>query len=421
MSSQSRDLYNQLEKNKLFSKRIVFGLKRIKLVLKKLNHPEKKLKKVIQIIGSDGKFSVLTSLKYFIEANGQTVAAHTSPSLKSIKERFWLGKRYISYSEIKKSIKTIEKLKVPLTIYEALTVIFFLNASKRNNDFVIQEAGALWAKDSNNVIDNPLAQCIVNINKQHLNFVKKKTLSEIVRQKVGFLSQNTKIYIGKQKISTLKKIKNYLKKNPSRKIFFKEWKLLKNNNNYFYADKKNKIKIRTQNIYSLALLNNLCMAIKIALDLGIKKKIIEKTIPKIKITGRVQYIKRGNLKRILYKNEKLLIDGCHSEKSSQNLFNYLKTIKEPAYGIWGMQKNKMPEKFIKSFKGIFKKIVTITIPTHSNSLKASELKKISLKNKYQTEIALNIKDAIKKCSSKEKKTIVIFGSLYLIGDVLNQN
>ena len=39
------------------------------------------------------------------------------------------------------------------------------------------------------------------------------------------------------------------------------------------------------------------MAIKIALDLGIKKQVIEKTIPKIEIVGRVQYIKKGKFKK----------------------------------------------------------------------------------------------------------------------------
>ena len=56
------------------------------------------------------------------------------------------------------------------------------------------------------------------------------------------------------------------------------------------------------------------------------------------------------------KKEELLIDGCHSKKSAENLYNYLKTLKKPIYGIWGMQKNKVPEEFIKSFKKIFKKI-----------------------------------------------------------------
>ena len=66
-----------------------------------------------------------------------------------------------------------------------------------------------------------------------------------------------------------------------------------------------------------------------------------------------------------YKNEKLLIDGCHSETSGRNLANYLKTLKIPIYGIWAMTKNKNPDRFIKQFKGIFRKIITIPIKNES--------------------------------------------------------
>ena len=172
--SQSINLYNQLAKNKLFSKSVNFDLKRIKLVLKKFNHPEKKLKNVINIIGSDGKYSLLTSLKFFIEANKQKTSAYISPSLKNIRERFWMGDDFLSYSEIKKTIKLIEKQRIHLTIFEVLTVIFILNAAKKYNKYNLIEAGALFAKDSTNVFDFPWAQVIVNINKQHLNFLKKK-------------------------------------------------------------------------------------------------------------------------------------------------------------------------------------------------------------------------------------------------------
>ena len=73
--SRSNALYSQLVKNNQFGKSINFGLKRIKLILKKLDNPEKKLKNVINIIGSDGKYSLLTSLKYFIEASGKRTSA----------------------------------------------------------------------------------------------------------------------------------------------------------------------------------------------------------------------------------------------------------------------------------------------------------------------------------------------------------
>ena len=419
--SKSINLYNQLANHKLFNKTINFDLKRIKSALIKLNSPEKKLSKVIQIIGSDGKFSVLTALRFFIEGNNQTVSTHVSPSLKDIRERFWMGKDYLTYSEIKNTIKIIEKLKIPLTVYEVLTLIFIINASQRNNDYCIQEAGALWRLDSNNVVDFPLKQIIVNINKQHLNFLKRKTLDEIIKQKVGFLSQFSDIHVGKQKPHVMKKIKKLLKKNNSRIKYPNSWKLIKVKNNFFYKDRKTKIKLNTKYIYSKGLLENLCLAINIALDLKIHKKVIIKILPKIKYTGRIDYINKGKLTKKLYINEKILIDGCHSETSAKNLANYLKTLKVPIYGIWAMTKNKDPDKFIKQFKGIFRKIITVPIENESAALSNKLLLKIAKKNNYNSETSKSFEEALKKIASRERKIICVFGSLYLCGNILNKN
>ena len=419
--SQSINLYNQLAKNKLFSKSVNFDLKRIKLILQKLNHPEKKLKNVINIIGSDGKYSLLTSLKYFIEANNQKSSAYISPSLKNIRERFWMGDNFLSYQEIKKSIKIIKKQKINLTIFEVLTVIFMINAAKKNNDYNLIEAGALFAKDSTNLFDFPKIQAVVNINKQHLNFLKKKTINEVIYQKVGFLSNFTNIYIGKQKPLVLKKIKQILKKNHSVVEYSNNWKLIKSNNKFYYKDKKRKIRLNTKYIHSKGLLENLCFAIKIALDLKIKEDILEKTIPKIKFEARIDYITKGRLTKKINKDEKILIDGCHSQTSAKNLANYLKTLKVPIYGIWAMTKNKDPNRFINQFKGIFKKIITIPIENESASLSNKLLFKIAKQNNYNVEISKNFMEALKKVTSKEKKIICVFGSLYLCGNVLNKN
>ena len=83
-------------------------------------------------------------------------------------------------------------------------------------------------------------------------------------------------------------------------------------NDYFYIDKFNKIKIQSNNIQSKGLLENLCQAIQIALNLNVNKNLIQKTIPKIKFEARVQILKEGKIKKKLYKNEKILVDGCHS-------------------------------------------------------------------------------------------------------------
>ena len=419
--SQSISLYKQLANHKLFNKTINFDLKRIKLVLKKLGHPERKLNNVINFLGSSGKYTTLYSVKSFIEANNQTTSAYISPSLKDIKERFWMGDRFLTHQEIKQSIKLIAKLKVPLTIFEVLTVVYIVNASKQNVDYHLVEAGALFAKDSTNVFDFPLAQVIVNINKQHLNFLKKKTLDEVIYQKVGFLSNFTQIYIGKQKPSVLKKIKRNLKSNKSIIKYPNSWKLIKKNRYYFYQDQINKIKLNTKNIHSKGLFENLCHAIKIALDLKIDKKIIERTIPIISFEGRFQYLKNGKIKNKLHKNEQIMLDGAHAESDAINLANYLRNIKVPKYAIWAMMKNKEPNLFIKQFKGIFKKIVTMPIENERNCMSAKELKTIAKKNQFNVDKSNNFNEAIKKISSSEEKLINCIGSLYNVGNILDKN
>ena len=100
------------------------------MVFKKIGNPEKKLRNVINVIGSDGKYSLLTSLKYFLEANNYRVSSYTSPSLRTIRERFWMGNNFLSYKNISKTLKLIEKQNIKLTVFEVLTVIFIINAAE---------------------------------------------------------------------------------------------------------------------------------------------------------------------------------------------------------------------------------------------------------------------------------------------------
>ena len=419
--SKSINLYNQLANHKLFNKSVNFGLKRIKLALSLLGHPEKKLKNTISVIGESGKFTTLFSLKSFIEANKQRVTAHISPSLNDIKERFYMADKYLTHIEIEKTIKKIEKLNIPLTVFECLTLVYILNASKVNADYNIQETGALWRLDSNNIHDFPKLQICTNINKQHLNFLKKKTLGEIIREDVGFLSNFTKIYIGKQSPNVLKKIKTLLKNNSSEIVYPNTWKLIKKDDQYYYQDRKFKIKLETKNVHSKGMFENVCLAIKVALDLNIDKKIIQKTLPLLSFEGRFQYLYKGKIKDKLYKNEFIMIDGAHSTADAQNLAAYLKKIKIPKYGIWAMTKNKEPDLFIKQLKGVFKKIVTMPIENEYNSVPACELYKIASKNKFIAEKSGNFTEALNRISSREKKLIVCFGSLYNCGNILNKN
>ena len=419
MLSHSVNLYKNLQKR--YSRRINLDLERIQKVLTSLSFPHLELKNPINILGSDGKMSTLTSLKYFLEAHKKNITTFTSPHLYDMRHRFWLKNKYISLKEIKKYTKIVEATGLKLTLFELLTCVYILAAkNKKKIDYHLIEAGLLFKKDSTNLWSEPKAQIITNINFQHQDWVKPKTIKEICRQKLDSLSQNTTIYIGKQEFKTLRIIRSILKFNKSKQIYASSFKVKKFRDYYLYTDQKNIIPIKSKTIHSEGLMDNLALAMKIALDFGVPKRTITKTIPKIEFEGRVQYLTRGKFKKLLSPNEKLLIDGCHSMASARNLYNYLKTLSEPIYGIWGMQKNKLPDQFIKSFNKIFKKLITVTIPNEPNALKADELKKIG-KKYISTSSVNNIQTALRQISSKKKKTIVIFGSLYLVGEVLSKN
>ena len=418
--SNSEKYYANLQKK--YSRRISLGLERINKALKKLNNPHLKLNNPINIIGSDGKYSTLFSLKTFIEAAGYKTTSFISPHLYKFETRISLINKYISLNEIKKYEKVVNNLNIKLSLFEVLTLIYILAASKKKDvNYNLVEAGLLFKGDSTRLWKNPFLQICTNINKQHIEWINPKTINEICKQKVGYLSNNTNIYIGKQSTKVQKIIEKILRKNKSKITFAKKWKIIRKKNKYYYTDEKYKIKIKTNYIKSDGLLNNLGLAIKIALDLGIKKKTIEKSISKIKFEGRLQYLTKGKLKKLIKRNEKLLLDGSHSMSSAENLYNYLRKVNTPVYGIWGMQKNKMPVNFIKKFKGLFKKIITIKIPNEKNSMNNFELKKIALKEGYKAETAKNIRHSIEMISSKERKIIVLFGSLYLVGSALKIN
>ncbi len=418
MSQTSKELYLKLQRR--YSRRINLDLGRIKKVLEKLKNPEQKLNNIINILGSDGKNATLISIKYFLEANSQKVNAFTSPHLYDLRHRFWLGNRFISIKEIKKYKKIIEQTKQKLTLFELLTCIFILAATKTDiNSYNLIESGLLFKKDSTNLWSNPLAQICTQVNRQHTEWINPKTIAEICKQKVGYLSKDTVIYIGKQKPKTLKIIKRILKKNPSEKINYGYWKIINKNRKKYYKDKENLIRLKSKYINSDGLWENIGLAIKVALDLGVDVKKIRKTIPKIQFEGRVQFIK-GKLTKN-HKNTKILVDGCHSYESTKNLARYLKNFKTPIYAIWGSLKNKNPNQLIKNFKGIFKKVITMKIPDEPSAVSSFDLSKIAEKNNFQTIEAKNIKDALNKISNRENKIIVIFGSLYLVGNALSMN
>ena len=196
---------------------------------------------------------------------------------------------------------------------------------------------------------------------------------------------------------------------------------MKENNFFYYEDKFGGIKLPMPNIKGQFQLENISTAIatlRTLKDFDIKDEYIQKAITKINSFARLQEIKSGKLKKLI-KNNQLFVDGSHNPLGAKVLNEYLESLNCNKHIILGMMANKDHNKYISYFKDV-STITTIDIPNQPNSIKGEELKE-KLNNFTNINYKESIEEAIKSIPLKENDIILITGSLYLAGEVLNLN
>ena len=82
--------------------------------------------------------------------------------------------------------------------------------------------------------------------------------------------------------------------------------------------------------------------------------------------------------------------------------------------------NKDHFEYMSYFKDIISSLTTVDIPNQPNAISGEDLMK-KLKNSNNIQYKKTIVDAIRSIDLKDNDIIVITGSLYLAGEVLNQN
>ena len=149
----------------LHPKSIDLSLHRIKRLLKNLNSPEKKITNAIQVVGTNGKFSICSTLREIFETAGYSVNMNISPSLRKFNERYYLSGKHISDEELCDLLSEVEKINQnkSITFHEFICACFFLAASRKKSDVNILEAGLFFRLDASNVLEKNIASIITPI------------------------------------------------------------------------------------------------------------------------------------------------------------------------------------------------------------------------------------------------------------------
>jgi len=412
---------------KLHPKKIDLNLDRVQNLCKKIGNPQENLD-CISIIGTNGKYSTIQAIKAIFTEAKINCNIYTSPHIQKINERFVYNNNEIEDDDLANLLSEVEEINnnEQITFFEILTAAFFYGAKKFANNITLVETGLFHRYDATNILKKNLASVITTIGLDHLDWLPKneQTIDKIIFEKTSSLL-NSNIIISKQASKDiLDKIKSSIKENKSKKIIFNDhYNYSINENNFFYEDEFGNLKLPLPNLIGRFQLTNISAAIATVRNLrnlNITDKQIKKGITKIKSIARLQEIKNGKLKNLI-KNNKLFVDGSHNPLGAKVLADYLDTLNCKKHMILGMMLNKDHNEYISYFKGKINSLTTIDIPNQENAIGRNELK-----NKLKIEgLKINskpsIQEAISSISLKGNEIILITGSLYLAGEVLNLN
>ena len=410
---------------KLHPKEIDLSLDRIKILCEKLGNPQDKIK-AISVVGTNGKQSTINAIFSILKEAKVKCNVYTSPHIQKINERFVFNNNMLHDDELIDLIEEVEKIndQNPLTFFEALSACYFYKDAQYPDNINLIEAGLFHRFDATNILKNNLASIVCSISKDHLDWLPKdqQTIEKIVFEKTSSLL-NSNIIVSKQNsVETTESIKKSISENLSNKLFFNEDYSYSNGENgfFYYEDKFGGLKLPLPNILGQFQLENISTAIATIrqLNLEVKDDDIKNAITKIESVGRLQEIKSGKIKDLI-KNNRLLLDGSHNEDGARVLNEYLQTLDCNKHFIIGMMSNKNHEEYISHFKDI-SSLTTVDIPNQQNAISGKKLKE-KFQNVFNAKYEDNVEKAIKSLSLKENDMLIITGSLYLAGEILNLN
>lgn len=399
----------------LFSKKVFKiepGLERIKQALDEVGSPHKNFPSIL-VAGTNGKGSVCAYLESLFRNHGYKTGLFTSPHLIEENERWQINRKNISDELLKKYIQQLKPIihKHNLTYFEACTLLAFKYFFDQNIDIAIVEVGLGGRWDATNVL-YPEVSVITNVSFDHMDMLGN-TLMDIAFEKTGITRPNRPAVIGKNQPELIYWLeKRNIKQKLIKDIDFASIKTGHNSFDFIFGD------IRIDNIKlsmigdrqienattSLATFITYCKEKSVNFDINIIKNALSQTV----WHGRMQF---------LMENPTIIIDGAHNQEGVEKTFREIKEIfpNKKIITVYSFLKDKDINKMFEIIKqNSHHKIATqLSI---SRGMTEEDFKAMGELNFVKEPF-----EAIKMAISKADKDsiILITGSLYLIGEVLD--
>lgn len=163
-----------------------------------LGHPEQSFA-VIHIAGTNGKGSVAALCEAALRIMGFPVARYTSPHLVHVNERFFVHGAPVSDAALDEALNRVEAVAaehhLEPTFFEVLTACAWLVFQSAGAKIVVCEVGMGGRWDATNVIEAPLLSIITHVALDHCAILGD-TIEKVAYEKAGIIKPGRPVIMG---------------------------------------------------------------------------------------------------------------------------------------------------------------------------------------------------------------------------------
>jgi dihydrofolate synthase/folylpolyglutamate synthase len=184
-----------------------FGIDRMRRFVAELGHPERSYP-VVHVAGTNGKGSVSAMLESMLRAAGRRTGLYTSPHLVKLGERVQVDRRQLTEADLIAFVNELRPVAERAaayapdehaTFFEFMTAMAFLQFRRRHVDAAVIEVGMGGRLDATNVIEQPAVTVITSIGLDHCAELGD-TLDKIAREKAGIIKPGRPVVIGRMPV-----------------------------------------------------------------------------------------------------------------------------------------------------------------------------------------------------------------------------
>lgn len=171
---------------------VLLGLDRVRKALALLGNPERGIN-FVQIAGTNGKGSTCAMLESILRAAGLKTALFTSPHLLRFTERLKFDGAEVDPLLLDAALDRVLATGVPLTYFEAATLVSVCLIADRGVDVAVMETGLGGRLDAVTALP-AMATAITSIGADHLEILGP-TLKDVAREKASIARPGIPLFL----------------------------------------------------------------------------------------------------------------------------------------------------------------------------------------------------------------------------------